>query len=67
MTARELAGLEPSAPLPAPWSSAERQVAHRIATALHERTADPVAAAHASSEPPAGTRKRWRWLQTAWH
>jgi 1-acyl-sn-glycerol-3-phosphate acyltransferase len=67
MTARELAGMQPDGPLPAPWSSAERAVAHRIATALHERTAPVIATAHRASEPPPGTRKRWRWLQTAWH
>ncbi len=67
VTARELAGLEPDAALPEPWSSAERVLAHRIATTLHERTAPPIAAAHLATEPPAGTRRRWRWLQTAWH
>jgi 1-acyl-sn-glycerol-3-phosphate acyltransferase len=67
VTGRELAGLEADAPLPEPWSSAERAAAHRITAALHERTVDPVAAAHAATELPPGTRKRWRWLTTAWH
>ncbi len=64
---RELAGLAPDAPLPTPWSSAERSAAHAVATGLHALTAEPVATAHDAAEPPAGTRKRWRWLQTAWH
>ena len=67
VTARELAGLAPDTPMPEPWSSAERRLAHVIATSLHDRLAGPVAAVHAVSEPPAGTAKRWRWLQTAWH
>jgi hypothetical protein len=67
VTARELAGLAASASLPDPWSSAERALAHRIVTTLHERTASPIEAAHLATEPSPGTRKRWRWLQTAWH
>jgi 1-acyl-sn-glycerol-3-phosphate acyltransferase len=67
VTARELAGIPADAPLPAPWSSAERAMAHRIATTLHARTAAPVAAAHDAAAAPPGTRKRWRWLQDAWH
>jgi 1-acyl-sn-glycerol-3-phosphate acyltransferase len=67
VTARELSGLAPDAPFPDPWSSAERALAHRIVTTLHERTASSIEAAHLATEPPAGTRKRWRWLQTAWH
>ena len=67
VTARALAGLAPSAELPAPWSSAERAAAHRIIEGLHALTAEPVAAAHAATELPPGTRKRWRWLTTAWH
>jgi 1-acyl-sn-glycerol-3-phosphate acyltransferase len=67
LTARELAGLAPGAPLPEPWSSAERALAHRIAAGLHERTAEPIAAAHAAAQPPPEIRKPWRWLQTAWH
>ena len=65
--ARQLAGIPPEAPLPAPWSSAERAAAHRIVTALHGLTAGPVAAAHLATEAPAGTRRRWQWLTTAWH
>lgn len=67
ITARELAGLTADAALPEPWTPAERETAHRIVEALHARTAEPVAAAHLATEPPAGTRKRWRWLTTAWH
>lgn len=66
VTARELAGLAPAAALPEPWSSAERRVAHVIAARLHALTADPIAEAHRTSEPPPGLRKRWRWLQSAW-
>lgn len=67
MTARELGGLAPGAPLPEPWSSAERTVAHRIATALHGRTADAVAAAHETTRTPTTANTRWRWLQDVWH
>jgi 1-acyl-sn-glycerol-3-phosphate acyltransferase len=67
MTAHELADLPPEALLPEPWSAAERDAAHRIVAALHERTAGPILVAHRAAEPPAGTRKRWRWLTTAWH
>ncbi|HEX5148215.1 MAG TPA: 1-acyl-sn-glycerol-3-phosphate acyltransferase [Candidatus Limnocylindrales bacterium] len=67
MTARELAGLTADAALPEPWTPAERDAAHRIVRALHARTAEPIAAAHRATEPPAGVRKRWRWLTTAWH
>jgi 1-acyl-sn-glycerol-3-phosphate acyltransferase len=67
MTARDLARMAPGEPLPEPWSAAERAAAHRIVTALHERTAEPVAEAHRVTETPAGASKRWRWLTTAWH
>ncbi len=67
VTARELAGLAADAPLPAPWSSTERAMAHHIAKTLHALTAAPVAAAHEAAAAPPGTRKRWRWLQDAWH
>jgi 1-acyl-sn-glycerol-3-phosphate acyltransferase len=66
-TARELGGLPPDSVLPAPWSPAERAAAHRIVATLHARTAAPIAAAHLATEPARGTRKRWRWLTTAWH
>jgi 1-acyl-sn-glycerol-3-phosphate acyltransferase len=65
--ARELAGLAADAPLPSPWSSAERVLAHRITTALHELTAGPVLAAHRATELPPGAPRHWRWLTTAWH
>lgn len=67
VSARELAGLPADAPLPVPWSSAERAVAHRITTALHELTAGPVLAAHRATELPPGAKRHWRWLTTAWH
>jgi 1-acyl-sn-glycerol-3-phosphate acyltransferase len=66
-TARELAGIDSSDPVPAPWSSEERAAAHRLVDALTALVAEPVAAAHADTELPAGARKRWRWLTTAWH
>ncbi len=64
---QELAGVAPGTPPPEPWSSAERRVAHRVTLAFHERTAEAVAAAHLATMPGPGTRKRWRWLTTAWH
>jgi 1-acyl-sn-glycerol-3-phosphate acyltransferase len=67
ITARHLAGLGDAKPLPAPWSPEERTAAHRIVASLHASTAAPVAAAHTATELPAGTRRRWRWLTTAWH
>lgn len=65
--ARDLAGLAEDADPPPPWSSAERRAAHEITRRLAELTAGPVAAAHAATVAPPGTRKRWRWLQSAWH
>ena len=67
MTVRELAGMEPAEPLPEAWTAAERDLAHRVVTSLHARTVEPIAAAHRATELPAGTRRRWRWLTTAWH
>jgi 1-acyl-sn-glycerol-3-phosphate acyltransferase len=67
VTARELAQLPDGAPLPDPWTSAERDAAHRIVAELHARTAEPVAAAHVATQAPAGAKRRWRWLTTAWH
>ena len=67
VTARELAGLPAGAPLPDAWSSAERDAAHSIVVALHERTADPIRTAHVATQLPVGSRRRWRWLTTAWH
>lgn len=67
VTARHLAGLHPDAPLPEPWSSEERRLAHRITEALHELTAGPVLVAHLATETRPGAKRRWRWLTTAWH
>jgi hypothetical protein len=39
----------------------------RIVAELHARTAEPIAAAHVATQAPAGAKKRWRWLTTAWH
>lgn len=52
---------------PAPWSSAERRVARRVTLRLQDLTAGGVETAHLASIPPPGTRRRWRWLTTAWH
>ena len=67
VTWRDLVGAAHDAAPPEPWSSAERRAAHRLTLALHERTADAVAEAYRATTPPPGTRKRWRWLTTAWH
>ena len=67
VTGRTLAGLADDAPVPEAWSPEERAAAHRIVTALHELTAGPIADAHRATELPPGSRKRWRWLTTAWH
>lgn len=66
VTVRGLAGLAPGTPMPEPWSSAERRLAHQVTGALRALTAGPVAAAHEATLPPPGTRRRWRWLQDAW-
>jgi 1-acyl-sn-glycerol-3-phosphate acyltransferase len=67
VSARDRAGLTPDAPLPEPWSRAEREAAHRIVAELHARTAGPISEAHEATELPAGSTKRWSWLTTAWH
>jgi 1-acyl-sn-glycerol-3-phosphate acyltransferase len=67
LTWQELADLPAGAAPPAPWTSEERRVAHRVTAALHARTAGVVAAAHRAAEPPDGTPRRWTWLTTAWH
>jgi 1-acyl-sn-glycerol-3-phosphate acyltransferase len=64
---QDLAGMARDAPPPAPWSSAERRLAHRLTLALHERTAGSVAAAHLATTLPPGRRVHCRWLTTAWH
>jgi 1-acyl-sn-glycerol-3-phosphate acyltransferase len=65
VTARQLAGLAPDAPLPEPGTPDERDLAATITHRLEELVAGPVADALARAEPPPGTRKRWRWL-TSW-
>ena len=67
VTARHLAGLAPDAPLPEPGTNEERELAGVITHRLQALVAGPVAELHARSEPPPGTRKRWRWLTTATH
>jgi 1-acyl-sn-glycerol-3-phosphate acyltransferase len=61
---RELAGLPPGAPAPAPGSPEERDAAHRLLAALAEAVAEPVAAAHRAAAPAPGTPKRGRRLTT---
>jgi hypothetical protein len=67
VTWQELADLPPGTDRPAAWSSAERRIAHRVTLAIQERTVVAVEAAHLAVEPGPTTRKRWRWLTTAWH
>ena len=67
VTARELAGLAPEAPLPEPGTPEERDLAGEITNRLEALVAGPIADAHVRAEPPPGTRKRWRWLTTATH
>ena len=67
VTWRVLAGLAPDADRPVAWSSAERRVARDVTRALHHLTAEAVTSAHLAVEPDPATRKRWRWLTTAWH
>ena len=67
VTARELGGLAPDAPLPEPGTNAERELAGAITDRLQALVAGPVADGHARAEPPPGTRKRWRWLTTVTH
>ena len=66
LDARELAGLGPDDPVPAPWTAEERAAARRIVTALHERCATDVAEAFRSVEPAPGSRKRWLRLTHMW-
>ena len=70
VTWQDLAGVPPGSAPPEPWSSAERRVAHRVAAALHERDAPRRRSSARTWRPSCrrpGTRKRWRWLTTAWH
>ena len=64
---RELAGLAPTAPYPVRGSRAEREAAHRIAAALHERTAATVEEAWRAAEPRPGSARAWRWLTGILH
>lgn len=57
-----LAGLDPAGPLPPPGSTEERDAAHRLAAAFAAHVAGPVAEAHRDAAPPAGMRRRARWL-----
>jgi 1-acyl-sn-glycerol-3-phosphate acyltransferase len=65
VTARELGGLAPDAPLPEPGTREERDLAATITHRLEALVAGPIADAHTRAEPPPGTRKHWRWL-TSW-
>lgn len=59
-----LAGLDPASPLPEAGSQAEREAVHRLLAALADRVAPEVAEVHRRSEPPAGSRRRGRFLTT---
>ena len=61
-----LAGLDPAAGPPEPWSTDDRLAARRITGQQQASTAAAVAAAHEAAEPPAGTRRRWLWLTHRW-
>jgi len=60
----ELAGIDPTAPLPEAGSSAERAAAHRLIQSLADRVGPDVLAVHEASAPPRGARKRGRFLTT---
>jgi len=61
---RELIGLPHVARLPEAGSSAERAAAHALTTAFERRVEPVLPEVHARAEPPAGMRKRGRWLTT---
>jgi 1-acyl-sn-glycerol-3-phosphate acyltransferase len=67
VTARQLASLDPDAPLPEPGTPEERELAATITHRLQALAARPVADALTRAEPPPGARKRWRWLTTVTH
>jgi 1-acyl-sn-glycerol-3-phosphate acyltransferase len=60
----ELAGLEPSDPLPEPGSSGERRAARRLTETFAARVGGDVADVHARATPPPGAPKRGRFLTT---
>ena len=62
MDTRELAGLEPGAPLPDPGSSGERRAARLLTTTFADHIAADVADVHTRSVPAAGKPKRGRFL-----
>ena len=59
---RELAGIPAGMPTPAPGSAAERAAARALIAAFAARVGPALPDVHAHAEPPAGTRKRGRWL-----
>lgn len=67
VSARDLAALGPDDPLPPAGSREEREAAHRVTSALHDLTAEAVAATHLETEPAPGARKRWRGLTHLFH
>jgi 1-acyl-sn-glycerol-3-phosphate acyltransferase len=48
-----------------PGSAEERAAVHRLLGVLATTVSGPVMESHLRAEPPAGTRKRWRFLTTA--
>lgn len=67
MTALELAGLDPAAGPPPPWSAEERAAVDRICRELHARCAPRVADAHRRTRPRPGEPRIGRRLTTLWH
>jgi 1-acyl-sn-glycerol-3-phosphate acyltransferase len=65
VTAKELAGVGETEPLPAPGSHDELRLAHRAVEDLSTRLQTVVEDAHLATEAPPGTRKRLRRLTTA--
>lgn len=60
----ELGGLDADARAPEPGSPAERRAARRLTQGFEAAVAPAAAGVHARSVPPAGTRKRGRFLTT---
>lgn len=66
VSATELAGLDPAAAPPTPWSRDERLAARSLTDALHALTAPHVAEVQLAAEPPPGARRPWLWLTHLW-
>lgn len=64
--ARTLAGLDATAPTPAPGSREERLASRRATEALQELCAPHVPDVRTRAAPPRGTLQRWRWITHVW-